>query len=139
MTKWTILGVMALGILAAGSFYTASADDTNNGAPAFKPASPLHSLMELNGDEFKALRKAMKPKPNFKKVRQNAYIIAEIGNVASYHKGVDEADWWKYGQGLKEAALAAAQAADDKDAETLETAVQNIGANCKACHDQFKK
>lgn len=128
-------------VLAASGLYRVWAQDAPEAAapPAFAPASPLHDMMEVNQEYFKELRKHMKPKPNFKQVAHSANVIAEIGNVASYHHPASEADWWRFAGGLKETALEIAKAADEKNEEALEAAVGRLGDSCKMCHDRYKQ
>jgi hypothetical protein len=133
---------MAAGcVLAASGLYRVWAQDAPEAAapPAFAPASPLHDVMEVNQEFFKELRKSMKPKPNFKDVAHAAHVIAEIGNVACYHKPTSEADWWRFGEGLKATALEIAKAADEKNEQALEEAVGKLGDSCKMCHDRYRQ
>lgn len=136
---WVALSVAA--VLVAGGLYRASAQETTEAtaAPAFAPASPLADIMEVNGDEFKQLRKSLKPRPNFKKIGHAAHVIAEIGNIAAYHQPTSETNWWQYADQLKITALEIANAADEKNADGLGDMVKKLGNTCKACHDQYKK
>lgn len=71
-------------------------------------------------------------------VRNNATIVAELGNVLmipSYR--TDTEDWVAYAAGMIQAGLKARAAAEARDADALFDAGGELYNVCRACHNRY--
>ena len=153
-SKSTWLLILAFGLLTAPAVVIADDDDDN------LPAGPIkdrHWLMESMGDEAEDIKEAFNlDQEGFDTavIQRSADIIAQNAHrmPALFPKGSTDPksralpaiweNWDKFVQSAKDletSAQSLSMAAASEDDENLKEKSQKVFANCKSCHDQFRK
>ncbi len=153
-SKSTWLLILAFGLLTAPAVLIA--DDDDDSLPA-GPIKDRHWLMESMGDEAEDIKEAFNlDQEGFDTavIQRSADILAQNAHrmTALFPKGSTDPksralpaiweNWDKFVQNAKDletSAQSLSMAAASEDDENLKEKSQKVFANCKSCHDQFRK
>lgn len=130
----SVMGMISL--VTCLTVFTTQAQDTPAGGATFKPAAPREALMEWHEKAFNNARKAVSGK-KFKDLAENAWLLAELANVNSFHAEKDDYRNWANELSAKAAELAAA--GKEKQFDKAAELVKGLNATCKSCHDVYRK
>lgn len=112
--------------------------------PAFKPVGTNLQLMQAMiipaSDIVWAVgAEAPKNDEDWAKVRNNALMLAEAGNLLMIgDRAKDQGEWMKASQVLVDAGTAAFKAAEAKNAEGVMMAGDAIYNSCEGCHMKYQ-
>lgn len=154
-SKSTWLLILALGLLMAAPAVLI-ADDEDDDLPA-GPIHDRHWLMESMGDEAEDIKEAFSIGAegfDTEIIQRSANIIAQNAHrmPSLFPKGSTDPkskalpaiweNWDKFVQlakDLETSAQSLSMAAASEDDENLQEKAKKVFANCKSCHDQFRK
>jgi len=141
-----ILMALVLGGLAfLPADHSSAAEPQAGAASGFKPVAPLLVVMEnvddLYGEFPKIIREKDKDKDKEKKqlerLKKESQFLAELFNVAYYHK--QEKDWQDWAVKNREQFLKlAGQCEQGGDTKSLKATLESIDATCEACHTKYR-
>ncbi len=122
-------------IITAGASRGGSADEGKAPVTAFKPVAPLEVVMENVDDIFQGMEKKFSGKA-LKSLKKDALFLAELTNIASFHKS--EKDWRDWtDQNIKGFQKLAAES-EKGDAAALKATWESIDKVCTACHEKYR-
>lgn len=137
-TKALALSIAGIGLASIGLLAVAEPKDDAKQpvAPAFKPVTSVHDMMEGQDKLFREIKDALLDK-KWSDAAKSAWVLAEIGNVNQYQN--DDPQYKTFAREMSDACVTLAQALKKRDEAASKDAVKAVGARCGACHDQFKK
>lgn len=109
----------------------------------FKPVANAKQLMEVfvipaSDALFDVSSEPPKNDAEWKRLRNNALILAESGNLLMMGSPAEDKDiWMKYSRALVDAGTVALKAVEAKNVDDLIQAGDPILAACQGCHDRF--
>ncbi len=130
-----VLAALAFSIISAAGTRGGSADDGKAPAAAFKPVAPLDVVMENVDDIFSAMEKKFSGK-GLKSLKKDALFLAELSNVASFHKS--EKDWHDWTEQNIRGFQKLAAESEKGDAAALKATWESINKVCEACHEKYR-
>ncbi|GIK17011.1 MAG: hypothetical protein BroJett003_19750 [Planctomycetota bacterium] len=111
-------------------------------APAFKPVSDVHHLMEGQELHFNAIADLLKDaaaKGRHGKIAMHADLLAELANVNTLNK--DKDDYRAWASQVRDLSLQLVAEARKKEAaseDAMKGLVTKISDTCTACHDVYE-
>ena len=137
---------MTVGLVAAcicGGLLVARAKSAEDAPPAplppYKAVAPVEALMHAQDLHFGRIFELIadpKAEHRFKRISDEAFVLAELCNVNAYR--ATESDYRGWALEARGASLAVAQAASKKDEESIKTTARAVQSTCRSCHDKYK-
>jgi hypothetical protein len=154
LTPWRAISLAALVLALLAATDVAPAQDRKGQdakapakyVPKFDPVAETKLLMEgLNQANFRGLERHLKQKPadaeSWAFARGQALLIAETGNLLLLRppRGQAAQDaWMQRSTELREAAVALARHAGNRDYERSLAALGEVADRCNRCHQTFR-
>lgn len=138
------LAVLASVILVGGPTLGLAADDDGKKAAAtggYELVAPLDAIMHVMEDNLFKKIPARLDAAQFKDLRREAYVLAEVANLTAHAKEFrGKKEWVEMSMQMKDAALKLADAADPKKKDVAAAKAQQaaIEKSCDSCHEKFR-
>ena len=132
---------MALGLVTMLSVEGTAEDKKKAGSGAGKPyefVAPLEVVMEQADAVFYGMEDKIKKK-KFKKLKNEALFLAEMGNLYSHVKDhLENKQWQDFCSKLKGNSLKLSEAAEKKDGAKVQSLWSRVEETCDSCHEEFR-
>jgi len=140
MNRAVVYGGVVTAALVGSFLLVAEAQNAPGPAAEYKPAAPVPALMldqEHHFNQIKDLIGNAGAKNRFEVMEQQAYVLAELGNVNYYQRKAK--DYQEWAMTMREDSKSLAVAAKKQDVETAKTLLKKINDTCNACHKQYRE
>ncbi len=124
-------------ILVAGA---ANAEDNQAVASkGYKIVAPVEALMDAQAQHFDQLKELIlddEAEDRFRRIRTEAFILAELCNINAYRAEKDDYRGWA--EQARDSSLKMVEGAAKKDIGAVKKLTREIQDSCKACHNIYK-
>ena len=130
-----VIGV-ALFALGAVIVRGTAAEDGSTTAVATTGEVMTYLVVPSSTAVFRAAAEAPREDKDWTAVRGQALVLAEAGNLLVIGSRERAGDWTRMAVALREAAVAAVKAAEQRDATALADAGERVYETCEQCHQR---